>query len=170
MIEEIRSTAISVTSKVFETMFFIPVGIQGESGEEELPLSKSSVLFRGVIEFRGKYSGQLRLYLPSELATMMASNFMGLEEGGASESQTIDMVNELCNMVCGNLFSQLDRKAVWNLTLPRTQSISYKAMEGEIASESVIALDLIAEGFGVKLVIQLADSTSYETVEDRNAP
>lgn len=155
MHEEIRPAAISVISKVFETMFFIPLEIWGEGGEEEFPLSKSSGVFRGDIGFQGKYSGELRLYLPSELATMMAGNFLGLEEGTASESQTRDMVNELCNMVCGNLFSHLDRKTVWDLTLPHTQSISYEAMEGEIATKPALTVDFSADGYGIKLVIRL---------------
>jgi CheY-specific phosphatase CheX len=155
MIEEIRSTAISVTSTVFETMFFIPLVIRGEDGEEESPLSKSSVLFRGEIGFNGKVSGKLRLYLPTELAKMMVNNFMGLEEGTVLESQTMDMVNELCNMVCGNLFSQLDKKTIWDLTLPRTCSISYETMEKEMAMESSIAVGFNADGYGVRLAIQL---------------
>jgi CheY-specific phosphatase CheX len=152
--EEIRAAAISATSKVFETMFFIPLELQDKSGEEEPVLLESQGIFKGEIGFHGKHSGQLRLYLPSSLADMMVCNFMGLEEGKATESQTIDMVNELCNMICGNLFSQLDRKLVWDLTTPRSQFISYQEMESEMTPEAAVALDLIAEGFSVKLAIQ----------------
>ncbi len=154
MFEKFRPAAISATSKVFETMFFIPLELRDNSAGEEPALLESPGVFKGEIGFHGKHSGQLRLYLPASLAGMMACNFMGSEEGKATESQTIDMVNELCNMICGNLFSQLDRKLVWDLTTPRSQFISYHEMESEVVPDSGVALDLVAEGYGVKLVIQ----------------
>jgi len=153
VLKEIRTAAISAASKVFETMFFIPLELPDKSAVEPT-LLESPGIFKGEIGFHGEHSGQLRLYLPSRLADMMVSNFMGLEEGQATESQTIDMVNELCNMICGNLFSQLDRKLLWDLTTPSSQFISYQEMENEMTQEGAVALDLIAEGFAVKLVIQ----------------
>jgi len=153
MFEDVRQAAISATSKVFETMFFITVELQEESGGEALSLESCPSLLKGEIGFQGKHSGQLKLYLPSELAKMMATNFMGLEEESASDSQAMDMVNELCNMICGNLFTQLDRKVVWNLTVPRTQTISYQEMN-ESDYRTGIFFDFNIEGNGVRMAIQ----------------
>jgi CheY-specific phosphatase CheX len=152
--EKIRPAAISAISKVFETMFFIPLELRDKSVGEEPAFLESQDVFKGEIGFHGKHSGQLRLYLPSMLTDMMVCNFMGFEERQATESQAVDMVNELSNMICGNLFSQLDRKLVWDLTTPRSQLISYQEMESETTHETAFALDLIAEGFEIKLVIQ----------------
>jgi hypothetical protein len=58
-------------------------------------------------------------------------------------------------MVCGNLFSYIDKKTVWDLALPHTQSISYEAMEREMATESALTVDFNADGYGIKLVIRL---------------
>jgi CheY-specific phosphatase CheX len=154
MSEDIRHTAISVTSRVFETMFFIPLELPEESSRKELRTdAPSSPVYRGEIEFQGKHSGKLMFYLPSEFAKTMASNFMGLKEETASESQSMDVVAEVCNVVCGNLLCELDRKAVWNLALPRIQSLAYQEMEE--AKEERIALDFIADGYEIKLIIQL---------------
>lgn len=157
MLDEIRLAAMAAASKVFETMFFLPLELRDDPSAEEPALLESPGVFRGEIGFRGKHAGQLRLYLPSVLAGKMICNFMGSDEGKATESQTIDMVNELCNMICGNLFSQLDKKRVWDLAPPRSQFISYHEMEGERVPVSGIALDLVAEGHGVKLVLQFED-------------
>ena len=94
------------------------------------------------------------LYLPCDLADIMVQNFLDLDEGETKESQTVDMINELCNMICGNLFFQLDRKSAWNLTLPKTNFVPPQEVEKEPTPESV-AIDLVVEElFGVKLVIQ----------------
>ena len=105
MFEDIRQAARTVISKVFETMFFISVDSYDDDRREE-PLKFSSPILRGEIGFKGKYSGKLVLYLSSELAKMMAINFMGLEDNEVPESQRMDVVSELCNVICGNLFSQ----------------------------------------------------------------
>ncbi len=154
MLEEIRPAAMAAASKVFETMFFLPLELRDDPSAEKTALIESPGVFRGEIGFRGKHAGQLRLYLPSILAGRMVGNFVGSEEGEATESQTIDMINELCNMICGNLFSQLDKKRVWDLTSPRSQFISYQEMESERIPVSGIVLDLVAEGHGIKLVLQ----------------
>jgi len=83
----------------------------------------------------------------------MASNFMGLEEESAPDAQAMDMVNELCNMICGNLFSQLDKKTIWNLTLPQTQEVPGQAMD-ESNGDQTIAVCFNAEGYPVQLQIQ----------------
>jgi len=150
MFEEIRPTAISLASKLFERMFCLPL----EPQKMKQSLYKSPVVYKGEIGFHGKNSGRLMLYLPCDLADIMVQNFLDLDEGKTKESQKIDMINELCNMICGNLFFQLDQKVAWDLTLPRTNFVPPQEVEKETTPESV-AIDLVAEGsFGVKLVIQ----------------
>lgn len=43
-----------------------------------------------------------------------------------------------------------DSQTLWNLDNLCARSISYEAMEREITSECAMAVDLIAEGSGVK--------------------
>jgi len=153
MFEEIRPTAISLASKIFERMFFLPL-MPRRKKQLYPPLYKSPIVYKGEIGFHGKNSGRLKLYLPCDLADIMVQNFLDLDEGETKESQTVDMINELCNMICGNLFLQLDQKAAWDLTLPCTNFVPPQEVEKEPTPESV-AIDLVAKGsFGVKLVIE----------------
>jgi CheY-specific phosphatase CheX len=155
MLENLRQTVISVVSNVFETMFFLTLELQEEGWAEGMSSSiPSSTFFRGEIGFHGRQSGRLRLYLPSELAKAMATNFLGLEEGTATESQTQDMVSELCNVVCGNLLSQLDRKTVWDLSLPRTLPISSSEIKKEDEGSGIM-LSFNTEGDEVRVNIQI---------------
>lgn len=155
MLENLRQTVISVVSNVFETMFFLTLELQEEGWAEGMSsLTPSSTFFRGGIGFHGRQSGRLRLYLPSELAKAMATNFLGLEEGTATESQTQDMVSELCNVVCGNLLSQLDRKTVWDLSLPRTLLISSSEIKKEDEGSGIM-LRFNTEGDEVRVNIQI---------------
>jgi CheY-specific phosphatase CheX len=152
--ERIRQTAISVASKVFETMFFISLRPQEEGLSEEASFQTSRSVLKGEIGFVGRFKGRLKLYLPSDLARLMASNFMGLEEEEVSESQMADMLNEVCNMICGNLVCDLDRQAVWDLTLPTSGPISAGEMEEE-SEGSGTTVDFEGEGHAMRLVVRV---------------
>lgn len=154
MFEDIRNIAVSVTSHIFETMFFTFLEPQsGERGEEQSDSKSSAVFLRSEIGFEGKYSGKLQLSVPIELAKTMASNFIGLEEEETSESQASDMVNELCNMICGNLCSQIDKKTVWDLTIPSTQPVPRQEINNGLNGPG-ITIDFDAEDQRVKLSIR----------------
>jgi CheY-specific phosphatase CheX len=158
MFEEIRETAVSVASNVFETMLFTFIEPQdGGKKREPLALRSSSVLLMGEIGFSGKYSGVLKLTLPLGLAKKMASNFMGLEEE-STDSHAVDLVNELCNMICGNLSCRLDRTLMWNLAIPKTRVISQQELE-DGTSRPGITIDFDADGEWVNLSIQLSSAT-----------
>jgi len=157
--EEIHETAVSVISNVFETMLFTFLEPQdGEEGRDPSALHSSAVWLRGEIGFSGKYSGTLRLTLTLRLARRMASNFMGLEEDESSESQAVDLVNELCNMVCGNLSCRLERALMWKIAIPRTQVLSHPEPE-DGATRPEISVDFDADGERVNLSIQLSSAT-----------
>jgi len=156
--EDIRTIAVSVTSHIFETMFFTFLDPQGEGQEEEpSDFGSSSVFLKSEIGFVGKYSGKLELSVPMGLARTMVSNFIGLEEEEVLESQAVDMVSELCNMICGNLSSQLDGKNAWDLTIPKTQPVPRQEISDERKGPG-ITIDFDAEGQRVKLNIQLGPS------------
>ncbi len=153
MFETIREHTIAVTSNIFETMFFIVL----EIGEDETPLEDimpPATMLRGEIEFEGKHTGRLTLDLPVELAQTMASNFLGLEEEKAPDYQADDMVRELCNMICGNLFSRVDQKTVWNLTIPRTRRMSAMEWNQDMDTPG-ITIHFTAGGYPVNLHLRI---------------
>ena len=154
MVENIQRTTLAALSNILETMFFVTVDpIEDDQGEAS-SLKGSSRFFKGEIKFRGKYSGLLTLYLPTELAKTMAVNFMGTEESIVPEAQTMDMVGELCNILCGNLLTQLDKKTGYILTTPRTVHSSRQEMETEVCISGIV-IDFSIEGERAKLCLQL---------------
>jgi CheY-specific phosphatase CheX len=130
MLEDLRQRILSVVSGVFETMFFII--LEPIEGDEHLGLPKekrgslengSPLFFKSEIGFQGDYSGKITLFLPSSLGRSMTVNFLGLEENEISEPQALDMTGEIANMISGNLFSLLNKREGFKLTVPKTEVI-----------------------------------------------
>lgn len=158
VIDEIEKKVIAVAGQIFETMFFTPLTVQQEEIDDfGSPVQLFSSYLRGEIGFEGRYCGRLMLSVPVELAKTMASNFMGLEEESATDSQTLDMVKELCNMICGNLFSHLDKKTVWNLAIPQVHEVAEQTMEANQGCQA-LSVRFNAEGYPVRLQIQFASA------------
>ncbi len=152
--DEVTVKAIAVTSQVFETMFFTPLEAQEKGASEPgMFIPSASRFLRGEIGFEGEKSGRMILTLPVELARIMTSNFLGLEAPEIFDVQAVDMVNELCNILCGNLFASFNQKVVWKLTIPQTQMI-----EGEVIQEDdghqEVTVCFNAEGYPVHLKIR----------------
>jgi CheY-specific phosphatase CheX len=164
MYEEIRKAAIFATLNIFETMFFTFLEpLEGNGSLEEvvteeekefdlLPESQSPGLLKSEIHFTGLYSGFLRLFIPYDLSKVLTMNFMGFEEE-VTESQIADMAGELTNMVCGNLFSSLDKTSVYTLSSPSTQRISLQDKIKPAGSEEIF-LDFLTEGQQISISIQ----------------
>ncbi|MCX8118306.1 MAG: chemotaxis protein CheX [Desulfobacterota bacterium] len=156
MRDEFPNQAVKVAQQVFETMFFATVEVD-EAGEEKRdPDGRPSFSWIGAeIGFEGRLSGQMAFFVPAELARTMVANFLGLEEEAPTPSQALDVVGELCNMVCGNLFSKLDRKGVWVLTPPKAWECSEPTLPRD-KGDAGISLPLLVEGYPVKLEIRFA--------------
>ncbi len=164
MYEEIRKAAISATLNIFEMMFFTflepPEGdgslektVTEEAKEFDLlPESQNPGLLKSEIHFTGLYSGFLRLFIPYDLGQVLTMNFVGFEEE-VTEPQLLDMASELTNMVCGNLFSSLDKTSVYTLSSPSTQKISLQDKLKPTDSED-ISLDFSTEGQQISITIQ----------------
>lgn len=155
MSEEIRKAAESAILNIFETMFFTllepiegdfafpeesegdPEGGEKTSSRPFLPHLKSE------ISFEGRYSGRLVLLVPYALGETLTQNFMGFEEE-VSESQILDMAGELANMICGNLFSTIDKTSVYALSSPITRKCS-QPMGKEAAKTTDITMVFAAD-------------------------
>jgi hypothetical protein len=165
MFDEFRKAAISATLNIFETMFFTFLDLIVDERATEEPLRKyqadteftfevsQSLILKTEIPFSGKHSGILRLFLPYELGETLAMNFLGFEEE-VTESQIFDMASELANMICGNMFSHLDKTAVYNLGSPITKKMTFNdALEGIPPAD--IALNFLTEGQKATIQLQI---------------
>jgi CheY-specific phosphatase CheX len=125
MIEEITRLIRSVVPNVFETMFFVFFEPAEDEETTAPPASEgpaaASEWIQSAIAFQGnEYTGTIRLSLPYEVSRRLAADFIGTGEP-VSEMQTRDMVGEITNMIAGNLFSHLDKKERYTISVPRTE-------------------------------------------------
>lgn len=163
MYEDIRKAAASATLNIFETMFFTflePLEgngvLEGPDTNQEMefnliPESPDPGVIKSEIYFSGRYSGSLCLFIPYNFSKELTMNFMGFEEEVA-DPQIKDMAGELANMVCGNLFSLLDKTNVYTLSSPSTQIISFENKLKKVDPDD-FKLDFTTEGQQVTLTI-----------------
>ena len=153
--DDLRERAAAVAAKVFETMFFLclePRENAGPNGAGEgIPAGQ---YLKSAIQIEGEAAGQIKIYLPCALAQSMAENFLGLDEE-VTQPQTLDMVGELLNMICGNLLSSGGKKVPCRLGMPLNEAIDERELKREL-TQAGINLDFEVEGQGVRLQIQLA--------------
>ncbi len=127
MYDDLRQLAASVVPNVFEIMFFI--FFEPTEGDPQNPAGKEagasdSSFLKSEIAFKGhKYTGKITLYLPYGMSRRLATDFIGTNEP-ATELQTLDMAGEITNMIAGNLFSRLDKKEGYTLSIPKTTLIA----------------------------------------------
>jgi CheY-specific phosphatase CheX len=154
MYDAVKQAILDVAPQIFETMFFTSL-VPPELCRHDMPLLFAPPVLQSEIGFQGKYTGRFRLSLPLELAKRMAVNFMGLAgDSEVTESQTFDAVGELCNIICGNLFPGISKKAHHVLTMPQTRIVSAEdaAAPGPLPA---FALDFVAQGHRVRLDVHL---------------
>jgi hypothetical protein len=126
------------------------------NGPDLIPQYGISYLLKTEIHFSGNHSGNLRLFLPYELSETLTMNFMGFEEE-VTESQILDMACELANMICGNLFSALDKTSIYTLGAPLTQKIPFHdGLEKENPSDLI--LNFLTDGQPITIQIQFDKS------------
>jgi CheY-specific phosphatase CheX len=63
------------------------------------------------VAFHGRFSGRLELAVAPEMASAIACNMLGLEEGQANPSQQLDALKEMGNVICGNILPQVSTAA-----------------------------------------------------------
>jgi CheY-specific phosphatase CheX len=74
----------------------------------------------GELDFVGCVSGSFGIAVPPSIAATIAANFLGEDESTLSAEQTMEVICELTNMVCGTLLSRMDSKSVFTLSSPRS--------------------------------------------------
>lgn len=173
MFEAIRKAAVSAVLNIFETMYFTFLEPMDENmqlseavSEQEnesnlLPLSENAGWLKSEIHFTGPDSGFLRLFIPYDFSEMLTKNFMGFEDE-VTESQILDMAGELTNMICGNLFSSLDKSSVYTLSSPATQQMDLQEELNYVASGDLV-LNFLTEGHQVTINIQFENPNGVQS-------
>jgi CheY-specific phosphatase CheX len=112
---ELKPFMESAVAEVLESMCFM--SSEGEVSDDagnDLPN-----WICGELDFVGLTGGTFGIAVPPSTASVIASNFLGEEETDLSEKQTVEVVCELTNMVCGTFLAHLDAKQAFTLSPPR---------------------------------------------------
>lgn len=125
--------------EVLEAMCFI-----SSEGIAEEAARVSPEWICGELDFFGYVSGSFGIAVPPSTAATIAVNFLGEDESTSSTEQTMEVVCELTNMICGTLLAQLDSKSVFTLSPPRPGCFLEGNAGDSERSDCILTLD---EGF-----------------------
>jgi CheY-specific phosphatase CheX len=98
----------------------------------------------GELDFVGCLNGSFGIAVPPSTAATIAANFLGEDESALSTEQTMEVICELTNMVCGTLLARLDSKSAFTLSPPRPSCYEKRDSVDGKHSYCTYALD---EGF-----------------------
>jgi CheY-specific phosphatase CheX len=112
---ELKPFMESAVAEVLESMCFI--SSEGEATDEQGGDRPDWI--RGELKFAGVPGGTFGIAVPPSTAALMAANFLGEDEVDLTDEQTVEVVCELTNMVCGTLLAQMDSRQAFTLSTPR---------------------------------------------------
>ncbi len=151
-LKEAMTTSIS---EVLETMFFMSLEISEEKNFSQFLRESPKNLFASRLGFNGPISGYYLLFVPQNVLTDMATNFMGLEEDEIGRDHLNGTIKEITNMVAGNSFSHYDDQAVFKLEIPEIvelQSITAVA-ENPGENDQFILIDTLDGQLAINVVV-----------------
>lgn len=111
---EAGETAQHVTTEVLEAMFFTEaeVALCEHAWLAEAPCAR--------IRFDGSHTGEMLLAVSVEAANPIAASFLGLDEAELTEVQRGQVIEELSNILCGAMLSQLWPESTLALAAPES--------------------------------------------------
>ncbi|MFZ0591844.1 MAG: chemotaxis protein CheX [Bryobacteraceae bacterium] len=123
-------------SEVLETMYF--TGVAG-STDREPPAGDDWVCTR--LDFRGTRSGSVGVRAPLQTARVLAESFLGAEPETITESQCVEVLGEMTNMICGNVLSRLAREERFALSHPEPEPADWNGQWRNHTVASIFQLD-----------------------------
>jgi CheY-specific phosphatase CheX len=124
-------------AEVLEAMFFIAP--EGDAADETARFEADWICSQ--LEFTGHPSGSFGISVPPQTAAMIAENFLGDEDSNLTSAQTVEVIGELTNMVCGTLLANLDSSQAFVLSPPRHDGDWFPAVSGDERIFTALSLD-----------------------------
>ncbi len=154
---EVRRTMISAMkvsiSEVLEKMFFLPIEFSNADRFETWWVWGTEDLLVARLNFRGPTEGSYFLFIPEEIASVLAANFMGLEESDITGGQRAETAKEIVNMIAGSTFGHWDSGVVFDLGIPEITSLSEAETYRARSKERVfIGIRTLESHLGVELM------------------
>jgi len=116
--------------EVLETMFF--TGIL--SAEAQTACRAGGGLCASV-RFEGPPDGELRVWIPLQTGSALASSFLGLAPGEVTSADCEQVAGELANMFCGSLLSRSAPTSEFHLTVNQDQTPNAEPCDSCVAFE-----------------------------------
>ncbi len=114
----IRRALRDSVNEILEKMFFAAVLDESAVPEPSPSAPADEIAVR--LTFQGEPPGSLTLRLTRVAARQIAADFLGIDEAGVSVLQTVVVVHELANMICGSVLSRVESSTTFHLSEPRT--------------------------------------------------
>ncbi len=155
-IQALTTAMTNSISSVLETMFFLPLEIDGVVGPETVQLPQDDAVMAARLAFRGPLTGYSAFCVPEKVAVAITADFLGISESEISTDQIRGTVNEIINMLTGDTFSHYDPQAVFDLSIP--ESVHYKDIfdkagpEGE--DEITIVIRTAEDHLAFRMIIE----------------
>lgn len=92
--------------------------------DERAPIDRASSV--GIqVSFSGPFSGHIDIFITRDALPEIAGNMLGVEMEETSETEQMDALKEIGNVICGNLLPEIaGPDAVFNVGSPETIDIS----------------------------------------------
>jgi CheY-specific phosphatase CheX len=123
-------------SEVLETMYF--TGVAG-SEKQEAPPDGDWICTR--LDFHGSRPGSLGVRAPLPTARILAESFLGAEPETITESQCVEVLGEMTNMICGNVLSRLAKEERFALSHPEPEPADWNGQWRNHTVASIFQLD-----------------------------
>ncbi len=120
MSQAIREILTDVIFNVLETMFFAVPEKLGEVAPTVWDVEAT-------ISLSGARDTHIRLLMTKEMGLSLAATFLGKEPEEVSETELLDLIREIANMIGGNLVTKLGDEEL-SLGLPESRYIQETAL------------------------------------------
>lgn len=129
---DLKKMMTTSISEVLETMFFMALEF-----EEHIDLEGCGILSEDNVRvcqlaFNGSFSGHFTIFVPENILTTMAEDFMGESRENITREHSDGIIMEVINMVAGNMFAALDNQVEFKLGIP--EMVEAKTTLPEIAN------------------------------------
>jgi CheY-specific phosphatase CheX len=151
----LKTAMTTSISEVLETMFFMSLELSEEKNFKQFLQGAPKNLFASRLDFSGPISGYYLLFVPQNVLTDMATNFMGLEADELGRDHLHGTIKEITNMIAGNSFSHYDDQAVFKLEIPEIvdlQNIT-AAAENPGENDQFILIDTLDGQLAIVVVV-----------------
>nr|QIV52816.1 chemotaxis protein CheX [uncultured bacterium] len=105
------------------------------------------------LEYSGNFSGYFLLFMPEELALLLAASFLGRVEDNVSHEHVIETKKEIINMIAGNTFTIFDDQNVFDLGIPQIVESNIITKVTDCNKEIIIKTNTLENCLYVKLAI-----------------